>query len=890
MPALKYKTRGNTSPQGKPGVYFCCHPEDFKKYFESVSDEILEKQNCSVWYKDEDVGYDEEFFAALREMQLFVIPVTTEFLCTENEALGTEFKFALENNIPLLPLMMERKLESIFNNKCGERQFLDSVTEDETAISYDEKLGKFLENVLIGDELAEKIRAAFDAYVFLSYRKKDRKYAQELMKLIHKNEFCKDIAIWYDEFLVPGENFNDAIKAALEKSDLFVLAVTPNIVNETNYVMTTEYPMAKEIGKPIVPAEVLPTDKDELLKKYDGITNVANAYNAEELSKMLEESLEKIVFNNSAKSPEHDFFIGLAFLSGIDVEVNSERALDLITSAAEAGLDSAMKKLYEMYYCGISVKKDVEEAIKWQRCFVKKKEENYRKSLGKAEAKELIYGLYTLGENFESIKNYKEALVPYEQCRDLCDEAINRGEEDIVFLRELSFAHRKLGHVYKLIGDYDRSFNEHKIALESAKNIAESTGKGQDFIHLSGCCINIGEALEEQLDFAKAELFYRESLAAFLKVSGGEKSEAVSSGRQESHIYQKLGDLSKKQEKYDSAIRYYEKALVIREQLASEHKTDTNLLNISILHNKTGHVYKSKNDICEATDCYLKAYEIVMKLYEENPSVDVQRQLSVCCSHLGHINVKNNRFDLAEELFMDALDISKKLADMMNTAESYRDLRVSCGSLASMYEKQNDLKKMLQMRMFELDSAKKAADITNSHRDLMDLSSCYNSFADALKEAQKIEEALTQYENAYKIRCIVADHQRNAQTLYALHYSCDCMANTFLDLGCTEDAKKYYRKCIDVCEEISEMEKTVSNLDDLGTYYVNLASLESEETQIELLMKALTIYEELYDKDPGNIRFEENIYAIKKGIEDIDAKLKKSRQKGFFKKLFGKNG
>ena len=51
------------------------------------------------------------------------------------------------------------------------------------------------------------------------------------MRLIHKNEFCRDIAIWYDEFLTPGENFNDAIKEALQKSGLFVLTVTPNLVN-----------------------------------------------------------------------------------------------------------------------------------------------------------------------------------------------------------------------------------------------------------------------------------------------------------------------------------------------------------------------------------------------------------------------------------------------------------------------------------------------------------------------------------------------------------------------------------------------------------------------------------------------------------------------------------
>lgn len=50
-----------------------------------------------------------------------------------------------------------------------------------------------------------------DAYVFLSYRKKDRKHAKELMRLIHANRFCLDIAIWYDGFLAAGEDFNAAI-------------------------------------------------------------------------------------------------------------------------------------------------------------------------------------------------------------------------------------------------------------------------------------------------------------------------------------------------------------------------------------------------------------------------------------------------------------------------------------------------------------------------------------------------------------------------------------------------------------------------------------------------------------------------------------------------------
>lgn len=367
MIKLNYKTRCNTSPQGKPRVYFCCHPEDFERYFEMVSDEILAKQDCAIWFCDNLFVRDDDFFMDLKQMQLFVMPVTTNLLTTENETLNIEFKFAVENHIPVLPLMQESGLDNLFNKKCGDLQFLDKYSNDSTAISYDDKLQKYLESVLIGNELAEKIRAAFDAYVFLSYRKKDRRYAQELMRLIHKNDFCRDIAIWYDEFLTPGENFNDSIKEALQKSGLFVLTVTPNLVNEPNYIMTTEYPMARQEGKPILPAELVPTDRDKLSEKYVDIPNPTNAYNDVELSEALLESIKRMNIKENDISPEHNFFIGLAYLGGVDVEVDRERALELITMSAEEDLPEAMLKLIAMYTDGIGVERDSNAVQKWSK-------------------------------------------------------------------------------------------------------------------------------------------------------------------------------------------------------------------------------------------------------------------------------------------------------------------------------------------------------------------------------------------------------------------------------------------------------------------------------------------------------------------------------------------
>ncbi len=365
MAIMKYKTRGNTSPQGKPRVYFCCHPEDFTKYFETIANEILERQNCAIWYIDGEVIRDDDFFEDLKQMQLFVMPVTTKLLCSPNEALSTEFRFAIEQHIPVLPVMLEKGVEEIFNQVCGDLQFLDKCNTDDTAISYEEKMQKYLESVLVGDELSKKIRDAFDAYVFLSYRKKDRRYAQELMRLIHKNEFFRDIAIWYDEFLTPGENFNDSIKEALQKSGLFVLTVTPNLVNEQNYIMTTEYPMAKQEGKPILPAELVPTDREDLTQKYKDIPDPADAHNEAELSDALLESFKKIAIKENDDSAEHNFYIGLAYLSGVDVEVDRDRAVELITRSANNRFPEAMVKLVSMYTDGVGVARDSDMAHKW---------------------------------------------------------------------------------------------------------------------------------------------------------------------------------------------------------------------------------------------------------------------------------------------------------------------------------------------------------------------------------------------------------------------------------------------------------------------------------------------------------------------------------------------
>lgn len=372
---LKYITPGNASPQGRQRVYFCCHPEDFEHTFEPITNDLFKiRRNIAVYYRDPEQPFpeDELFLQDLSQMQLFVIPITWRFLYQDDPARTVEMEFALKKHIPILPLMQESELKSDFNQICGSRQYLDKNQDinDLTALPYEEKLKKFLNAVLVGDELAARVRAAFDAYVFLSYRKKDREYANKIMRLIHSNEFYQDVAIWYDEFLTPGENYNDEIAAAIRTSRLMALVVTPSLLESPNYIQKIEYPAARQMKKEVLPIMAKDTDEKQLVEMYEGIRSSVSVDDPETVTKLLHEMLTGIALRENDNDPAHLFLIGLAYLGGIDVEVDHARALRLITSASDAGLPEACGKLVSMYKNGEGVEAHYPTAVEKQREYV----------------------------------------------------------------------------------------------------------------------------------------------------------------------------------------------------------------------------------------------------------------------------------------------------------------------------------------------------------------------------------------------------------------------------------------------------------------------------------------------------------------------------------------
>ena len=380
MAVIKVRTKNKVDIDKKPRVFFTCHQDDFEKYFDKACNDIFKSHDCAVYYTKDmtEIIADEDKETYLGRNNLFVIPVSLKLLTTPNRAMDEDFPYAMKEHIPVLPIMMEPEINDLYSSpyKFGELQYLNPYSTDLTEISYEEKLKKYLESVLISDEMAKRVRVAFDAYIFLSYRKKDRRYANELMRLIHNIPECRDIAIWFDEFLTPGESFKENIERILNDCQLFTLLVTPQlfekVIDESgkerdNYVMGVELPAARkkkeEKGTEILAVQMEETDRAALIA--GGIEDYVSPKNEDIFRTRILTYISKIAISANKDNLEHDFLIGLAYLEGIDVEVNRRRALELIKGAAEANFPEAIATLISMYTDGVGVSRNQVEALKW---------------------------------------------------------------------------------------------------------------------------------------------------------------------------------------------------------------------------------------------------------------------------------------------------------------------------------------------------------------------------------------------------------------------------------------------------------------------------------------------------------------------------------------------
>ena len=722
------QVRSNGTPNGKPRVYFTCHPEDFDRTFEKVCSDILKTHNCAIYYTENmrESFPEENRETDLGRMNLFVIPVTFRLLHTPNRAMDEDFAFAKEHHIAVLPIMFESGIDSFYSapDKFGELQYLSPYENDMTAIPYEEKLKRYLDSVLIDDKTAERIRAAFDAYVFLSYRKKDRNYANQLMRLIHKNPQCRDIAIWYDEFLTPGESFNQEIEKALEKSELFTLLVTPNLINEENYIHSVEYPMAQSTKKQILPVEMEQLDMEEFKKQYADVPDCVEAEDETAFRERLLESLRHLALLENENDPVHTYLIGLAYLNGIDVEVDTERAVELITKAAQAGVLEAIKQLGTMYHEGRGVRLDWQEELFWRERAYEICKEEYGE-----DAPETLTSLNNRASMYGYVGNYEKSLELHKEayekrCRIL-------GEEHSDTLTSLN----NLAEMYGELGSYEKKVELHKKVYERRCKIL-----GEEHSDTLTSLNNLAATYGEVGNYEKGLELHKEVYEKSCKMLGEEHPETLMNLNGLAVAYGHIGNY-KKELKLQKEV--YEKSCKILWEEAP--------FTLMSLNNLAG-VYSELGRYEKTLELNKEVYEKRCKvLGEEHPdTLTSLNNLAVTYNGLGKCETS---LELHEEVYEKRCKVLGE--EHPDTLISLNNLAVTYNGLGK-YEKSLELYKEVYEKCYKVLGKEHPKTLKN-----------LNNLAWLYSECGNYEKSLELYKEVYEKSCKVWGEE-NPKTLMIL--------------------------------------------------------------------------------------------------------------------------
>lgn len=625
--ALNYQTRANLSLLNKKYI-FLHYAIANKLKAELLAKNILEYENgdkYAVWMTDNPMAvFHEENKLELSQMAVFIPLITEDYLkMSRNYGVDEKglCKFSLQKFNQevtiVIPVFMEGGIESKFNEMFGDLHGIFIGNQN-----FQMPLQTLLENVLGSDKLNKLInKQAFSKDLFLSYRKKDRQQAIEIMKQIHNTDYGKDAAIWFDDFLMPGEDFGRQIREMLKQADAMILSVTPNLLEKDNYVKNIEYPDAKDnLNKHIIPVEVVTTDYQQLTTDFPGIGEVIPISNKEKLN----ESLQNVESGNKKKenNPFTMYLLAMAFLTGYRVEKDMERGLKLLRNAAEKSEVHACRHLGFLHLSGRGVVRDFKQTIHWYN----KAYELYKQQKDLKSIYELLYG--------------EDGLLLLYMAQDDVPKATSLGKEFLRLLEDNSAddenkEERILWKVRALaqIGDIHFDVNPSEDRLYEAGNY--NITALDLLLDYKGDYQDEADRLQGYASFNKGNILLRQG-----KILGKDYLEMSET------IYQKLVDrnpLHQYRKEYSSVLSSL--GVLLREEAIYKSRSDFT---------------KSIEFMIPAQERFQKALTIDRQLVKEAPTINNREKLAIALYHCGLVAVDNKE---SASYLKEALAIVEKLID-----------------------------------------------------------------------------------------------------------------------------------------------------------------------------------------------------------------------------------
>jgi len=255
---------GDNNKSNSFTILISMHLIDRYIFFDSLANNILANNNCNICYSSSPLDTAK---INMENIDLVIIGVTEKYIVWNNSGFVSETLKAIETKIPILPIMLEPGIVNLFNTRCGKFHYIenfDNKLSDNTLLQINNHIQSLSNSNLVSDDNGKP-------KIFISYRKKDIQSLNRLVKLIDAHPDRDKISMWYDTNLHPGDNYSLTIINQLKTCDLFLMLVTPNILEPNNYVMRIEYPLALKERKQILPIAMEKTDLKQLYSLYPNL-------------------------------------------------------------------------------------------------------------------------------------------------------------------------------------------------------------------------------------------------------------------------------------------------------------------------------------------------------------------------------------------------------------------------------------------------------------------------------------------------------------------------------------------------------------------------------------------------------------------------------------------
>lgn len=173
----------------------------------------------------------------------------------------------------------------------------------------------------------------------------------------------------------------------------------------------------------------------------------------------------------------------MAYLDGIDVEVNRERALGMITQAAEADTPEAMQKLVSMYQDGVGTERSYHEALKWSKIYADYCRRNYDELDQRVvSAEREVARIYTMLGDRKTALEIQEELYE-KQCKVLGENH----PDTMNTLNSLVFSYSERREFDRALELFEKAYRQRLAALGS-----EHSETMRSLNNLSAVSINAG--------------------------------------------------------------------------------------------------------------------------------------------------------------------------------------------------------------------------------------------------------------------------------------------------------------------------------------------------------------------------------------------------------------